>query len=140
MNRFEERIAYWWDMASRHVDAPTEITVEERADAGDGGRHYAYCEVDGPNIIIAYSPGILDLPQKHIDGIALHELGHAIDFSYSQRYLDKMFGVKLDSDPEHRADEIIELLLGETIQYDRPNYVQCVGDTCMGGSRPRGLR
>jgi|TARA_R110001599_G_scaffold284322_3_gene486325 hypothetical protein len=139
MNRVEERFAYWWDKASRLVPKPSKITVEERTDAGDNGRHFAYCEYLSGDTIIAYSPDMVELPQRYIDGIILHEIGHAVDFSYTQPELEEMFGYKLDLEDEGRADEIAEMILGETVQYDLPKYVQCVGPACTGGRRPHNL-
>ena len=137
MNAVEERMAYW--STNLAFPVPFDVFLEERDDAGDQGRHYAYCEVDDGDIIIAVAPDLKNLSRPLIDGILLHEIGHAIDFATSKARLEMLLGVSLSDDPEERADEIVEYAFGEWVQYERPDWLQCVGDECQGGKRPKGL-
>jgi hypothetical protein len=111
-----------------------------RDDAGDGGRHFAYTVEEEGVVVVAMSPGTADLDAETVDGLVLHELGHAVDLFYKRSAMEEAFGESLSTDPEQRADEIAESLFDETIQYERPDFVQCVGDSCRGGRRPKGLR
>ncbi len=117
------------------------VGFEIRADAGDGGRHYAYCQQsrDG-SIKIAFSPNALALSDAHLLGLMAHELGHAIDFRYPPQRLTQQIGDSIPRERERRADEIARRVFGHVIEYDpRIGYVQCVA--CDGvAPRPKGLR
>lgn len=49
----------------------------------DSPRHFAACAEDVTEIRIA--PQLANLPEPIIDGILMHELGHAADFAYRGR-------------------------------------------------------
>ena len=140
MNPVEDSFFHYMDELSVLMPDMPDVYLEKRKDAGDDGRHYAYCMVDGGDILIAYAPDMPDLPDPQINGLVLHEIGHAIDFAYSQNHLEMLLDVRLSDDPEERADQIVEYVFGETIQYELPDYIQCVGVDCEGGARPEGLR
>ena len=117
------------------------VAFAMRADAGDGGRHYAYCQQhpDG-STSIAFSPNSFPLPDAHIDGLMAHEFGHAIDFQFSAAEIARRLGGGIPRERERRADEIASRVFGHAIEYDPAiGHVQCIN--CGGVTpRPRGLR
>ncbi len=118
-------------LARRYPDfGPLALAVDEGAH--DGGRHYAYCRADPSGIAIAFAPEVERLPERNIEGLLLHEMGHAIDF----RYEDARRG--LHEDVERRADELAERTFGKVIRYDS-RLVQCTGARGT-APRPPGLR
>jgi len=118
-----------------------DVAFRIHKDAGDEGRHYAYCEQHRDHSLsITFAPDAADLTERHIVGLMMHELGHAIDFRYPAAELARRIGAGLPRERERRADEIANRTFGVEIQYDeRIGYVQCI--RCDGVSpRPRGLR
>lgn len=119
--------------------APVAFSV--RDDAGDGGRHYAYCQQhpDGATSI-AFSPNAFSLPDAHVQGLMAHEFGHAIDFQFPAAEIARRLGEGIPRERERRADEIAARVFGHDIEYDpRIGHVQCID--CGGVTpRPKGLR
>jgi len=127
-------------LRERFPDFPN-VSFRLHEDAGDQGRHYAYCEQKPDRSLhITFAPDAAELSKKHIIGLMYHELGHAVDFEYPGRHLTYRLGSGIPRERERRADEIARRVFGVDIQYDpRIGYVQCV--RCDGVSpRPRGLK
>ena len=117
-----------------------ELTLIEDDDAHDGGRHYAYCAHDGKNIEIAFaSQANHDLNQEHMEAMMAHEMGHALDYRYGARRLERELDKTLSKDAELRADEIAEAVFGFPISYDvKCGYVQTKNNGVY--PRPKGLK
>lgn len=116
-----------------------QLLVDERA--GDGGeRQFAYCMQTGDNgIAIAFAPRAERLPKHNLRGLVFHELGHALEFEYGVKEMEKRLKSKLPAGIEPRADAIAEQVFGIVMRYDR-NLVQCAGRGCRGTSpRPASL-
>jgi hypothetical protein len=129
-----------FDLAERAFPDLGTIELHEDEVAGsDNGagseRQFGYCADEKP-IRIAFAPKTEKLPQKYIDGLMAHEFGHALDFRYGRKRLERLWG-KLPDSIERRADKIAEHAFGRRIEYgDRD--IQCIG--CGGKkSRPRRL-
>lgn len=115
-----------------------ELHEDERAGSDNGAgseRQFGYCK-DGQPIIIAFAAKVEQLPEHNIRGLMRHEFGHALDFRYGRRPLEKVLGVKLSPMTERRADQIAEAVFGEPIEYDQ-KLIQCVD---CGGVSPRPRR
>jgi hypothetical protein len=111
-----------------------ELYEDERAGQDNGAgseRQYAYCK-DGDPIIIAFAPKAHRAPLDRLRGLMRHEFGHALEYRYGVKELEKRLG-KLPAEVERRADVIAERVFGEPIVYDE-KLVQCVGRE---GIRPR---
>ncbi len=124
-----------------------------RAQVGEvpGGtdRTYAACSENGKMIIL--SPDLAVLESHFVNGIVLHELGHAVDFLYpAQLHLgtagdlvvyehkpwagDMRAWKRRSHDVVERfADQVAERAFGVTIGYKGP----CLLQTTRGGIRPR---
>jgi hypothetical protein len=110
-------------------------------DAGDSGRHYAYCQqFPDDSLAITFAPRAAGLTRKHLLGLMFHELGHAIDFRFPVEGLTRRVGSGIPRERERRADEIARRTFNHVIQYDpKIGFVQCVA--CNGVSpRPGGLK
>lgn len=129
---FEEMTA---KLGRRFSDlGPVELVADERAAKG-GERQYAYCKSGPEGTEIAFASRAADLPLSNLRGLMAHELGHALDFRYSEEELRRRLGpLELDAGAERRADQLAEAALGTRILYDRRD-VQCVG--CRTGTSPR---
>jgi len=116
------------------------LTLVEDDGAHDGGRHYAYCAHDGKEIEIAFaSQANEDLRPEHMEAMMAHEMGHALDYRYGKRALERVLDVSLSSDAELRADEIAEAVFGFPISYDVAcGYVQTRNKGVY--PRPKGLK
>jgi len=122
-----------------YPDFGTLVFVEDDA-AHDGGRHYAYCGKTKDGAEIAFASAADDhLSPDQMRAMMAHEIGHAIDFRYGRRVLERQFGNALASDGELRADQIAETVFGFPINYDaKCAYVQTAAPGVY--PRPRGLR
>lgn len=112
-----------------------EFYEDTRAGSDNGAgaeRQYAYCK-DGNPIAIAFAPKAADLPRAQLVGLMRHEFGHALEYRYGVKELERRLGRKLPLKVERRADVIAEAVWGEPIVYD-DKLVQCVG---VNGTRPR---
>lgn len=80
-------------------------------------RDHARCRYTGPGrVTIEYAPRLLEASPARVEGVMLHELGHA-----SLMCQGKMEHTERDADREaHR-------LFGKVIRYDRPLMVQTTG-------------
>jgi hypothetical protein len=116
-----------------------ELHEDEEAGSDNGAgseRQFGYCADEKP-IVIAFAPKTESLPKKYIDGLMAHEFGHAIEFRYGRRHLEKLWSVKLPESIERRADKIAEHTFGRPIEYGDLD-IQCIG--CGGKkTRPRRL-
>ena len=95
-------------------------------------RNYAYCADTSP-IRIVVAPKIVGDTDDRIEAVLRHEFGHAVDFRYGKKHLEKLFGQKLPDGVERRADVIAELIFGDPIEYGKLD-IQCIG---CGGRSPR---
>lgn len=103
------------------------------SDNGAGSeRQYAYCK-EGDPIIIAFAEKAYRAPVSRLRGLMRHEFGHALEYRYGVKELERRLGVKLPAEIERRADAIAEAVWGEPIVYDE-QFVQCVA---ADGTRPR---
>lgn len=112
-----------------------EFFEDEKAGADNGAgseRQFAYCE-DGHPIAIAFAPKAARLPKAQLVGLMRHEMGHALEYRFGVKELERRLGRKLPDMVERRADAIAEAVWGEPIVYDE-KLVQCVG---VPGVRPR---
>jgi hypothetical protein len=112
-----------------------ELHHDEKAAADNGTgseRQFGYC-MDGDPIVIAFAAKIEKQPDAYIRGLMRHEFGHAVDFRYGKKHLEKLFGQKLPDGVERRADAIAELIFGDPIEYGKLD-IQCIG---CGGRSPR---
>ena len=116
------------------------LTLVEDDSAHDGGRHYAYCAHDWSEIEIAFAgQADEDLRPEHMEAMMAHEMGHALDYRYGKRGLERALDVSLSGDAELRADEIAEAVFGFPISYDvKCGYVQTKNKGVY--PRPKGLR
>lgn len=115
-----------------------ELHEDGRAGSDNGAgseRQFGYCK-DGQPIIIAFAAKVEQLPEHNVRGLMRHEFGHALDFRYGRRPLEKLLGVNLSPMTERRADQIAEAVFGEPIEYDQ-RLIQCVD---CGGVSPRPRR
>lgn len=115
-----------------------EFYEDEKAGADNGAgseRQFAYCQ-DGNPIAIAFAPKAAKLGRPQLLGLMRHEFGHALEYRYGVKELEKRLGKKLPPQVERRADVIAELVWGEPIVYDE-HLVQCVN---VNGVRPRPAR
>lgn len=85
-------------------------------------RGYAVCFHKGPQSChLRFAEKTLRAPVHRADGLARHEMGHAIDFCCDADALDAWGlsrGVKIPRTPERRADAIAEAVWGDPIRYD----------------------
>lgn len=105
-----------------------ELHHDEKAAADNGTgseRQFGYC-MDGDPIVIAFAAKIEGQPVAYIRGLMRHEFGHAVDFRYGKKHLEKLFGQKLPDGVERRADVIAELIFGDPIEYGKLD-IQCIG-------------
>lgn len=105
-----------------------ELHEDERAGADNGAgseRQFAYC-ADGDPIIIAFAPKAAELSESRLKGLMRHEFGHALEYRYGVKELEKRLGRKLPKKVERRADVIAEWVWGQPIVYDTSD-IQCVG-------------
>ena len=103
------------------------------SDNGAGSeRQYAYCK-EGDPIIIAFAEKAYRAPVSRLRGLMRHEFGHALEYRFGVKELERRLGVKLPAEVERRADAIAEAVWGEPIVYDK-QLVQCVG---VAGVHPR---
>jgi len=112
----------------------------DEAAGGDNGhgseRQFGYCTVDLP-IKIAFAQKIEELPDAYIEGLVVHEMGHAIDHRYGTREAQRRLGKRLPKSAERRADKIGEYVFANPIRYGKLD-IQCV--RCQGKqSRPKKL-
>lgn len=116
-----------------------DLYEDERAGSDNGAgseRQFGYCK-DGKPISIAFAPKTETLPTKYIDGLMAHEFGHAIEFRYGRKELERLFKTRLPDSIERRADKIAERVFGRPIEYGDLD-IQCIA--CGGKSvRPRRL-
>jgi hypothetical protein len=111
-----------------------ELHEDEAAGSDNGAgseRQFAYCK-DGNPLVIAFAPKVTGLPVSHLRGLMRHEFGHALEYRYGVKELERRFG-RLPAEVERRADAIAEAVWGEPIRYDSRD-VQCVG---VRGKSPR---
>lgn len=104
-----------------------ELHHDKRAGADNGAgseRQFAYCK-DGDPMVIAFALKAEKLPEANLRGLMRHEFGHALEYRYGVRELQRRFG-RLPEKVERRADVIAERVWGEPIVYDE-SLVQCVG-------------
>lgn len=115
-----------------------ELHEDEAAGSDNGAgseRQFGYCADEKP-IVIAFAPKAEELPKAYIDGLMAHEFGHAIEFRYGRKHLEKLWG-RLPESIERRADKIAEYTFGRPIEYGSLD-IQCIG--CGGKKvRPRRL-
>lgn len=106
------------------------------SDNGHGSkRQFGFCTTKAP-FAISFAAKIEKLPEKYINGLMRHEMGHAIDFRYGKD-LERRLGARLPSGRERRADAIAEAVFGAPIEYGE-HLIQCID--CDGVSpRPRRL-
>ncbi|RLB37261.1 MAG: hypothetical protein DRH30_13500 [Deltaproteobacteria bacterium] len=105
-----------------------ELHEDKRAGADNGSgadRQFAYC-MEGDPIVIAFAPKARDLPLSRLRGLMRHELGHALEYRYGVKELQRRLGRRLPEGVERRADVIAEAVWGQPLRYD-DNDVQCVG-------------
>jgi hypothetical protein len=103
------------------------------ADNGAGAeRQFAYCQ-DGKPISIAFAPKAKSLPRSRLVGLMRHEFGHALEYRFGVKELERRLGRRLPGEVERRADAIAESVWEEPIVYDK-KFVQCVG---VKGTSPR---
>jgi hypothetical protein len=115
-----------------------ELHEDEAAGSDNGAgseRQFGYCK-DGNPIVIAFAAKVEGLPEANIRGLMRHEFGHALDYRYGRRPLERQLGVKLSPMTERRADQIAEAVFGEPIEYDQ-KLIQCID---CGGVSPRPRR
>jgi hypothetical protein len=70
---------------------------------------------------LRFAEKTLRVPVHRADGLIRHEIGHVVDFLFSEPELDAWAfkqGVTLPSTPERRADAIAAAIWGEPIRYD----------------------
>lgn len=111
-----------------------ELHEDEMAGSDNGAgseRQFGYCADEKP-IRIAFAAKTEALPQKYIDGLMAHEFGHALDFRYGRKRLERLWG-KLPDSVERRADAIAGHAFGRRIEYGQ-NDIQCIG---CGGKQTR---
>lgn len=123
-------------IADRFPDfGEAELHEDEQAGKDNGAgsdRQYAYC-MDGDPIVVAFAPKAEELPLNRLRGLMRHEFGHALEYRFGVKELEKRLKKKLPPEVERRADAIAEAVWGERIEYDERD-VQCVGH---GGGRRR---
>lgn len=111
-----------------------ELHLDEAAgnDNGAGSeRQFGFCR-DSKPIQIAFAEKTERLPRPYIDGLMRHEFGHAIEFRYGRKDLEKRWG-KLPNSIERRADKIAEHVFGDRIEYGDLD-IQCIA---CGGKQVR---
>lgn len=127
-------------VAERFPDfGEVELHEDERAGADNGAgsdRQYGYC-MDGDPIVIAFAAKAEKLPLNRLRGLMRHEFGHALEYRFGVKELEKRLKKKLPPKVERRADAIAEAVWGEPIEYDGRD-VQCVGHG-TGRRRPKYL-
>ena len=85
-------------------------------------RNYAYCSHSRGRITIVVAPRMAQATRPRIEGVLMHELGHAVFFA----------GGELQH-AEREADKLAERLFSRMIRYDAALDVQTTGR----GNRPR---
>ncbi|NJN64820.1 MAG: hypothetical protein HC882_08015, partial [Acidobacteria bacterium] len=121
----EERFPDFGDLELHH---------DERAGSSNGhgaDRQFAFCTTKPP-FAISFASKAEKLDDAYLDGLMRHEMGHALDFRYGRRALEKILGARLPESEERRADKIAEHVFGEPIEYGALD-IQCV--SC--GGKPR---
>lgn len=119
-----------FDVVARHFPdfGDVELHEDERAGADNGAgadRQFAYC-MEGDPIVIAFAPKAAELPKSHLKGLMRHEFGHALEYRYGVKELQKRLKRRLPEKVERRADVIAETVWNEPIVYDSRD-IQCVG-------------
>jgi hypothetical protein len=96
-----------------------ELRLNEHA--GRGHRQFAWCEYDEEtgHCVIAVASKLEEADGDRVQAIIRHELGHALDFLYGRKALERKFRGSLPVGPERRADLIAQLVFGDIIRYDR---------------------
>lgn len=139
------RVAKQFDREFRQIErkfpdfGQLELHQDEAAgrDAGAGAsRQFAYCTTQRP-FIIAFASKAERLPDSYIRGLIRHEMGHALDYRYGKRELERRLNTNLPRGVEKRADAIASAVWEAPIEYG-DNDVQCIG--CGGKTeRPKHL-
>ena len=107
------------------------------SDNGHGSeRQFGWCTTTAP-FQISFASKIEDLPDAYVEGLLVHEMGHALDHRYGTKELQRRLGKQLPKSVERRADKIGEYVFGNPIRYGQLD-IQCV--RCRGKQkRPRKL-
>ena len=105
-----------------------ELHEDEHAGADNGAgaeRQFAYC-AEGDPIVIAFAPKATELSESRLRGLMRHEFGHALEYRFGVKELERRLGRRLPEKVERRADVIAETVWGQPIVYDTRD-IQCVG-------------
>ena len=125
---FQDLVSARWNEMRAAMGIP-EGAVQLSMEVSDSSPHFkkkrgfAVCYWKGDNIChLAFAPKIERSPKHRADAIVRHELGHVVDFIYTEKSLDGWAaerGIRLPHTPERRADAIALAVWGEPIRYDK---------------------
>lgn len=125
------------EVARQFPDFGEAELYEDEAAGKDNGagpeRQFAYCK-DGDPMVIAFAPKAESATLQRLRGLMRHEFGHALEYRFGVKELERRLGKKLPDGIERRADAIAEAVWRQPIEYDGC-MAQCVG--CADGVSPR---
>lgn len=107
------------------------------SDNGHGAeRQFGWCTTRAP-FQISFAEKIEQLPDAYVEGLLVHEMGHALDHRYGVKEIQRRLGKRLPKSVERRADKIGEYVFGNQVRYGQLD-IQCV--RCRGKrQRPKKL-